>query len=151
MPRRRYACHRRDLVECRTDHGRGTRIVLAAGAASSGADHGQAQQVRRVADPLALVDPIVTPTGHLRAPRLDTIDQLPPMNVLGSPHTPYGNPLGHPTLAVPIGLSSARTPPSMSITGRHFDESSVPRAGDAYQRRTTHHLDVPTALRKCGK
>ncbi|MFE3229396.1 amidase [Nocardia sp. NPDC059228] len=148
-----HAYHRRDLLERWTDYGRGSRVLLAAGSAVTGADYVQAQRVRRiaqnqVADLLDRVDLIVTPTGHLGAPRLDTIDQLQPLNVLASLHTPYWNPLGHPTLALPIGLSSTNTPLSMSITGRNFDESLVLRAGDAYQRRTTHHLTIPTALRK---
>ncbi|MEU6579615.1 amidase [Nocardia sp. NPDC046763] len=148
-----HAYHRSDLLERWTDYGRGTRIILAAGGAVTAADYVQAQRVRRiaqhqVADLLDRVDLIVTPTGHLGAPRLDTIDQLQPLNVLASLHTPYWNPLGYPTLALPIGLSSTNTPLSMSITGKYFDESLVLRAGDAYQRRTTHHLTIPTALRK---
>ncbi|MFE3059592.1 amidase [Nocardia sp. NPDC059239] len=148
-----HAYHRRDLLERWTDYGRGTRIVLAAGGAVTAADYVQAQRVRRiaqhrVADLLDRVDLIITPTGHLGAPRLDTIDQLQPLDVLASLHTPYWNPLGNPTLALPIGLSSTGTPLSMSITGKHFDESLVLRAGDAYQRRTAHHLAVPTALTK---
>ncbi|MGW4118320.1 amidase [Nocardia sp. NPDC004711] len=145
-----HAYHRCDLLERWTDYGRGTRIILAAGAAVTGADYVQAQRVRRiarnrVAELLDRVDLIVTPTGHLGAPRVDTIDQLEPLNVLASLHTPYWNPLGYPTLAVPIGLSSTHTPLSMSITGKDFGESLVLRAGDAYQRHTSHHLAVPTA------
>ncbi|GAB2450561.1 amidase [Nocardia tengchongensis] len=148
-----HAYHRRDLRERWTDYGRGTRIILAAGGAVTAADYVQAQRVRRIArnqaaDLLDRVDLIVTPTGHLGAPRLDTIDQLQPLNVLASLHTAYWNPLGYPTLALPIGLSSTNTPLSMSITGKYFDESLVLRAGDAYQRRTTHHLTIPTALTK---
>lgn len=148
-----HAYHRRDLLERWIDYGRGTRILLAAGAAVTGADYVQAQRVRRiarkqVADLLDRVDLIVTPTGHLGAPRLDTFDHLQPLNVLASVHTAYWDPLGHPTLALPIGLSSTHTPLSMSITGKHFDESLVLRAGDAYQRRTAHHLAIPTALRR---
>ncbi|MFJ4655816.1 amidase [Nocardia sp. NPDC088792] len=148
-----HAYHRGDLRTRWTDYGRATRIILAAGSAVSGPDYVQAQRVRsiaqdRVRDLFARVDLIITPTGHLGAPRLDTIDQLEPMSVLASLHTPYWNPLGNPTLAVPIGLSDSHTPLSMSITGRPFDESLVLRAGDAYQRRTDHHLAIPTTLEK---
>ncbi|MFI1912302.1 amidase [Nocardia sp. NPDC020380] len=148
-----HAYHRADLRTRWNDYGRATRIILAAGSAVSGPDYVQAQRVRsiaqdRVRDLFARVDLIVTPTGHLGAPRLDAIDQLEPMSVLASLHTPYWNPLGNPTLAVPIGLSDSRTPLSMSITARPFDESLVLRAGDAYQRRTDHHLATPTPLEK---
>ncbi|WP_280382146.1 amidase [Nocardia wallacei] len=140
-----HAYHRADLRERWIDYGRGTRIVLASGAAVTGPDYVQAQRVRRLAqgrmsDLLNRVDLVVTPTGHLGAPPLSTLDPLRPLGALASLHTPYWNPLGNPTLAVPIGLSSEGTPLSMSISGRYFDEATVLRAGDAYQRRTTHHL-----------
>ncbi|WP_280331258.1 amidase [Nocardia wallacei] len=140
-----HAYHRRDLRDRWTDYGRGTRIVLAGGAAVTGADYVQAQRVRhvarrRMAELFGAVDLVVTPTGHLGAPPLSTLDPLRPLGALSSLHTPYWNPLGNPTLAVPIGLSADATPLSMSISGRHFDEATVLRAGDAYQCRTTHHL-----------
>ncbi|MFJ1456800.1 amidase [Nocardia sp. N2S4-5] len=140
-----HAYHRGDLRDRWTDYGRGTRIVLAGGAAVTGPDYVQAQRVRhvarrRMADLLGEVDLVVTPTGHLGAPPLASLDPLRPLGALSSLHTPYWNPLGNPTLAVPIGLSGDATPLSMSISGRHFDEATVLRAGDAYQRRTTHHL-----------
>ncbi|RDI42745.1 amidase [Nocardia mexicana] len=140
-----HAYHRADLRERWTDYGRGTRIVLASGAAVTGPDYVQAQRVRRLAQHrmtalLSDVDLVVTPTGHLGAPLLSELDPLRPLSALASLHTPYWNPLGNPTLAVPIGLSSAGTPLSMSIGGRYFDEATVLRAGDAYQRRTIHHL-----------
>lgn len=140
-----HAYHRGDLRDRWTDYGRGTRIVLAGGAAVTGPDYVQAQRVRhvarrRMADLLGEVDLVVTPTGHLGAPPLSTLDPLRPLGALSSLHTPYWNPLGNPTLAVPIGLSADATPLSMSISGRHFDEATVLRAGDAYQLRTTHHL-----------
>ncbi|MBF6176769.1 amidase [Nocardia blacklockiae] len=140
-----HAYHRGDLRERWTDYGRGTRIVLAGGAAVTGPDYVQAQRVRhvarrRMAELFTRVDLVVTPTGHLGAPPLATLDPLRPLGALSSLHTPYWNPLGNPTLAVPIGLSADTTPLSMSVSGRHFDEATVLRAGDAYQRRTTHHL-----------
>ncbi|MGI5217450.1 amidase [Nocardia sp. CA-290969] len=144
-----HAYHRTALRTRWTDYGQPTRIILAGGAGVSGPDYVQAQRVRRIAQQrmaelLAAVDLIVTPTGHLGAPALDTMDPLDPLGVLPSLHTPYWNPLGNPTLAVPIGLSGAGTPLSMSISGSHFGEAAVLRAGDAFQRRTDHHLQYPT-------
>ncbi|MFE3230017.1 amidase [Nocardia sp. NPDC059228] len=144
-----HAYHRSPLRSRWMDYGRATRIVLASGSEISASDYLQAQRVRRIAatrmaELLNDVDLVVTPTGHLGAPRLDAIDQFQPLDVLASLHTPYWNPLGNPTLALPIGLSADGTPLSMSISGKHFDEATVLRAGDAYQRRTTHHLAIPT-------
>ncbi|WP_309231670.1 amidase family protein [Nocardia sp. SYP-A9097] len=99
---------------------------------------------QRMAELFTEVHIVLTPTGHLGAPPLAAIDQLQPLNVLASLHTPYWNPLGNPTLAIPIGLSSEGTPLSISLSGKPFDESTVLRAGDAYQRLTDHHLRTPT-------
>ncbi|MFX0577046.1 amidase [Nocardia nepalensis] len=144
-----HTYHRSALRDRWADYGQATRVILASGSAVSASDYLQAQRVRRIAaarmsELLGDVDLIATPTGHLGAPRLDAIDQLQPLNVLASLHTPYWNPLGNPTLALPIGLSADGVPLSMSISGKHFDEATVLRAGDAYQRRTTHHLAAPT-------
>jgi hypothetical protein len=87
-----------------------------------------------------------TPTGHLGAQRIDPIDQLNLLSLLPSIHTAYWSPLGNPTLAVPIGLSSDNTPLSMSISGRPFADADVLRAGDAYQRRTAHHILTPDRI-----
>ncbi|MCU1639823.1 MAG: amidase [Nocardia sp.] len=147
-----HTYHRDDLRTRWTDYGRGTRIILAAGDALSASDYIQAQRVRRIAQQqmaelFTEVDLVLTPTGHLGAPPLSAIDQMQPLNVLASLHTPYWNPLGNPTLAVPIGLSSEHTPLSMSLSGRPFAEATVLRAGDAYQRLTDHHLRTPTTLK----
>jgi aspartyl-tRNA(Asn)/glutamyl-tRNA(Gln) amidotransferase subunit A len=145
-----HAHHRPTLRSRWDDYGRGTRIALAAGGAATGADYVQAQRVRRVArhrvtELFTQVDLIVTPTGHLGAQRIDAIDQRNLLSLHPSMHTAYWSPLGNPTLAVPIGFSRDRTPLSMSISGRPFADADVLRAGDAYQRRTAHHLLTPTA------
>jgi aspartyl-tRNA(Asn)/glutamyl-tRNA(Gln) amidotransferase subunit A len=148
-----HAYHRHTLRSKWADYGQGTRIALAAGGTATGADYVQAQRVRRVirrriAELFTHVDLIVTPTAHLGAQRIDAIDQLNLLSLLPSVHTAYWSPLGNPTLAVPIGLSADGTPLSMSISGGPFADALVLRAGDAYQRRTAHHLLSPSeALR----
>ncbi|NUS91492.1 MAG: amidase [Nocardia sp.] len=145
-----HAYHRHTLRTRWNDYGRATRVILAGGAAISGPDYVQAQRVRRIAaqrmaELLGTVDLVVTPTGHLGAPALAALDPLDPLGVLPSLHTPYWNPLGNPTLDVPIGLSVDGSPLSMSISGALFAEAAVLRAGDAFQRRTDHHLRRPAA------
>ena len=147
-----HAYHQRTLRDRWDDYGQATRIVLAGGDAVSGPDYVQAQRVRRIgqqrmAELLDKVDLVITPTGHLGAPALGDLDQRQPMAMLASLHTPYWNPLGNPTAAVPIGTGRAGMPLSMSISGKHFDEATVLRVGDAFQRRTTHHTEIPTAVR----
>jgi len=50
---------------------------------------------------------------------------------------------GMPALALPCGFSSTGLPLSLQIAGRPFDEATVLRAGDAYQRVTSWHLAKP--------
>lgn len=137
--------HRSDLRARWDDYGQATRITLAGGDVISAADYVQAQRVRRVvqarmAELFADVDLVVTPTGHMGAPALDALDTLNPLGAMFSIHTPYWNPLGNPTLSLPIGLSSESTPLSLSISGPHWSEALVLRAGDALQRRSDFHL-----------
>ncbi|MFX0579346.1 amidase [Nocardia nepalensis] len=147
------AYHRPTLRSRYQDYARGSRVVFAAGTSVSGADYVQAQRVRhvaqrRMAELFTKVDLVVTPTGHLGAPRIDAMEQLNPVSVLAGLHTPYWNSLGNPTIAVPIGLTADGVPLSISISGKHFDEATVLRAGDAYQQRTDHHRLTPALSRK---
>ena len=50
---------------------------------------------------------------------------------------------GAPALAVPCGFTADGLPLSLQIAGRPFDEATVLRAGDAYQRSTRWHLRSP--------
>jgi aspartyl-tRNA(Asn)/glutamyl-tRNA(Gln) amidotransferase subunit A len=50
---------------------------------------------------------------------------------------------GIPALSVPCGFSAGGLPLSLQIAGRPFDEATVLRAGDAYQRSTDWHLRRP--------
>ncbi|MCT4470413.1 amidase [Bosea spartocytisi] len=50
---------------------------------------------------------------------------------------------GMPALNLPCGFSSGGLPLSLQFGGRPFDEATVLRAGDAYQRATAWHLAKP--------
>ncbi|NMM87477.1 amidase [Rhodococcus sp. SRB_17] len=140
------AYHTGDLRTKWNDYGLGTRIVLAGADVVTAADYVQAQRVRRVlqqkmVELFETVDLVVTPTGHLGAPRLEVIDGLNPLGVMSSLHAAYWNPIGNPTLALPIGLSAESTPLSLTVSGPHWGEALVLRAGDAIQRRSVFHLE----------
>jgi aspartyl-tRNA(Asn)/glutamyl-tRNA(Gln) amidotransferase subunit A len=49
-------------------------------------------------------------------------------------HTAPFNVTGQPALAIPTGIGADRAPLAIQIIGRPFDESSVLRVGDAYER-----------------
>jgi Asp-tRNA(Asn)/Glu-tRNA(Gln) amidotransferase A subunit family amidase len=50
---------------------------------------------------------------------------------------------GHPVCALPCGLTAAGLPIGMQLVGRPFDEVTVLRAADAYQRLTDFHARRP--------
>jgi aspartyl-tRNA(Asn)/glutamyl-tRNA(Gln) amidotransferase subunit A len=50
---------------------------------------------------------------------------------------------GHPACALPCGFTDAGLPVGMQIVGRPFDEATVLRAADAFQRLTDFHARRP--------
>jgi aspartyl-tRNA(Asn)/glutamyl-tRNA(Gln) amidotransferase subunit A len=54
--------------------------------------------------------------------------------------------LGLPSLAVPAGFADNGLPVGFQLVGRPFDEATLFRAGDAYQRETGWHLRAPVVV-----
>jgi aspartyl-tRNA(Asn)/glutamyl-tRNA(Gln) amidotransferase subunit A len=50
---------------------------------------------------------------------------------------------GLPAISVPCGFSSGCLPIGLQLTGRPFDEETLLRAADVYQRGTDWHLRRP--------
>jgi aspartyl-tRNA(Asn)/glutamyl-tRNA(Gln) amidotransferase subunit A len=59
--------------------------------------------------------------------------------------TRHFNLSGHPACSVPCGFTTAGLPIGMQIVGRAFDEATVLRVADAYQRATDWHTRRPPA------
>jgi aspartyl-tRNA(Asn)/glutamyl-tRNA(Gln) amidotransferase subunit A len=59
------------------------------------------------------------------------------------------NVTGYPALSVPVGPVGG-LPVGMQIVGRPFNEATVLRVGDAYQRVTDWHLRTPAGDRAVG-
>lgn len=143
------ARHAPDLTTRWEEFGHTGRTAFTTGAFYTAADYVRAQGVRRTGRQavnalLDKVDLVVTPTATVGAPRVDTLDTPGFMAVFGSAvHTPYWSAVGNPTLSVPIGFGDAGLPLGMQISGRPFDEATVLRAGEAYQRRAGWHHEVP--------
>jgi aspartyl-tRNA(Asn)/glutamyl-tRNA(Gln) amidotransferase subunit A len=142
-----FAHHVPNLRDRWRDYGSFTRLLLTQGAFVSGADYVQAQRVRSLVRTetrrlLEDVDVIVTPTVGVPAPRLDAdFVALMPLFFTG-----VWNVTGYPALSVPVGLVDG-LPVGMQLIGRPFDEGTVLRAGDAYQRRTEWHRMTPAERR----
>jgi len=52
---------------------------------------------------------------------------------------------GHPAASVPCGFTAEGLPMGLQIVGRPFDEATVLRVADAYQRLTDWHTRRPAA------
>jgi aspartyl-tRNA(Asn)/glutamyl-tRNA(Gln) amidotransferase subunit A len=53
------------------------------------------------------------------------------------------NTLGVPALSLPCGFDRNGAPVGLQLVGRPFDEETLLRLGDAFQRVTRHHELAP--------
>jgi aspartyl-tRNA(Asn)/glutamyl-tRNA(Gln) amidotransferase subunit A len=143
------AYHRGDLVARWGDYTALGRMMIARGAFSTGADYVQAARVRRVAQQALAavferVDVIATPTAAVGAPTTEDMSTTRRMTGLFSTvFTGYWDAMGNPVLVVPMGPSESGMPLSLQLGGRPFEEAGLLKLGDAYQRVTDWHLQVP--------
>jgi aspartyl-tRNA(Asn)/glutamyl-tRNA(Gln) amidotransferase subunit A len=137
-----FAYHERDLREHPEMYGDLLRERLLHGGLYTGAEYVQAMRLRErlrreMLDVLRTVDLLATPTSPKPAPTFatayDTSVGFPRSNM------PPFNLSGLPALALPCGFTSGGLPISLQLAGRPFDEATVLRAGDAYERATEWH------------
>lgn len=147
------AYHTPDLEERWDDYFAATRSILGSGVFYSAADYVQAQRIRRVGQKalarlFSEIDLVVTPTTSVSAPALGELEHYYSVAGLRALHTEYWNSVGNPALTVPMGFSADGLPLGLQLAGPVFDEATVLRAGDAYQRFTEWHLQVPPLVRE---
>jgi aspartyl-tRNA(Asn)/glutamyl-tRNA(Gln) amidotransferase subunit A len=153
MPAEALAYHREDMRSRWNDYAAGTRQWVAMGALVSGADYVQAQRVRRtvqreLATLFESVDAIVTPTAVCGALKYAELEDAGISKLMGRMFTSYWDAVGNPALVVPMGFTSSGLPLSLQIAGRPFEESTILCIGDAYQRTTDWHLQIPPLIRQ---
>jgi aspartyl-tRNA(Asn)/glutamyl-tRNA(Gln) amidotransferase subunit A len=131
------------------------RERLRMGAFVSGAHYLRAQRLRalvrsEIDDALAKRDVLLAPATPIPAPVLGerettlgdgTSDVRAALIRLTRPF----NFSGHPAGAAPCGFTVGGLPIGLQIVGRPFDEATVLRVVDAYQRRTDWHTRRPSA------
>jgi aspartyl-tRNA(Asn)/glutamyl-tRNA(Gln) amidotransferase subunit A len=118
------------------------RIMLGTYVLSSGyydAYYLKAQQVRSLikddfARAFATCDAIITPTAPTPAFRLGEKTDDPLAMYLNDIYTVTANLAGIPGVSVPVGLSGAGLPVGMQLLARHWDEATMLRLADAYER-----------------
>jgi aspartyl-tRNA(Asn)/glutamyl-tRNA(Gln) amidotransferase subunit A len=134
-----YAIHEANLRTRFTDFGEIFRDRMALAGLWSGADYVQALRRRReLIDELdramAGLDLVMTASAQGVAPK---IDEVPKFAIMERPSlTMPFNVTGTPAMSVCCGYSDAGLPLSFQIVGKRFDDATVLRAADAYERAT---------------
>jgi aspartyl-tRNA(Asn)/glutamyl-tRNA(Gln) amidotransferase subunit A len=134
-----YAVHEDNLRTRPQDYGERFRDRVSAGMLYSAADYIQAMRRRRelaaeFARAIADVDVVITTIVPTEAPRIDAVPKWQPEDQ-PSMMMPF-NVTGSPSVAVCCGFTEKGLPLGMQIVGKPFDEATVLRAADAYERAT---------------
>lgn len=148
-----YAYHEGWIKTRAQDYGADVRQRLLVGAFVSGADYLKGQRVRvlirdEVDRALAKLDVLVCATTPMPAPavgqkevRIGAENQPVRPNLIR--FTRPFNMTGHPAASVPCGFTAEGLPAGLQIIGRPFDEATVLRVADAYQRASDWHTRRP--------
>jgi aspartyl-tRNA(Asn)/glutamyl-tRNA(Gln) amidotransferase subunit A len=141
-----FAYHAPTMRARAQDYQRDVRERLFVSAFVSGAQYLRGQQLRALvrADvdaALAKRDLLIAPTTPIAAMPLDAVtpDSRSALLRLTRPF----NFSGHPAASVPCGFTGDGMPIGMQIVGRPFDEVTIFRAADAWQRATDWHTRRP--------
>jgi aspartyl-tRNA(Asn)/glutamyl-tRNA(Gln) amidotransferase subunit A len=148
-----YAYHEDWLRTRAGEYGDDVRERLRVGAFIPAADYLRGQRIRalmrdEVDQALARADVLVcattpvvaTPVGQAEV--MIEHETLPLRPSLIRFTRPF-NLTGHPVASVPCGFTAAGLPVGLQIVGRPFDEATVLRVADAYQRATDWHTRRP--------
>jgi len=88
-------------------------------------------------------DVIVTPTAPTTAFRLGEKTQDPLQMYLSDIYTISINLAGLPAISLPCGFDGEGMPIGLQIIGKHFDEATILRVADTYERATEWHKKKP--------
>jgi aspartyl-tRNA(Asn)/glutamyl-tRNA(Gln) amidotransferase subunit A len=128
------------------EYGHDVRRMLEAGMMTPAVYYVRAQRARAaiLAETMKALEKftvLVAPTASIPAPRIDVggralADNGKPVDMVASVlrFTAPFNVTGQPALAVPTGLSPGGLPLSMQFIGKPFDEATVFKVADAYER-----------------
>ena len=127
------------------------RIMLGTYALSAGyydAYYLKAQQVRTLIlrdydRAFERADVVVMPTSPTPAFKIGERIEDPLQMYLGDIFTVSANLAGLPAISIPCGFATGCLPVGVQLTGRRFDEATLLRIADAYQRDTDWHRREP--------
>ena len=92
------------------------------------------------------VDAIAMPTSPVPAFRIGERVDDPLQMYLADVFTVSANLTGLPAISVPCGFSAGRLPIGLQLTGRRFDEASLLRIADAFERDTEWWKQQPPTV-----
>ncbi len=147
------AYHEVWLKERAAEYQADVRERLRLGAFVSGAQYLRGQRVRALMRDeanaaLERFDVLVAPTTPVVAtvvgqPEVTIEHEATDVRAALTRFTRHFNMSGHPACSLPCGFTAAGLPIGMQIVGRAFDEATVLRVADAYQRATDWHTRRP--------
>jgi aspartyl-tRNA(Asn)/glutamyl-tRNA(Gln) amidotransferase subunit A len=141
-----YTYHEPDLQTKFELYGKYTLEILRQGAFYTASDYIQAQRVRELLreecyTALADFDVLIMPTTAFAPPinqGFEIFEAFKRVNYTG-----LWNLTGFPALSVNSGFNREGLPLGLQIIGKPLDEPMVLKVGDAYQRLTDWHLQIP--------
>jgi aspartyl-tRNA(Asn)/glutamyl-tRNA(Gln) amidotransferase subunit A len=89
------------------------------------------------------VDAVAMPTSPTAAFKIGERVDDPLQMYLIDVFTVSANLAGLPAISVPCGFTANRLPVGLQLTGRRFDETTVLRIADAYEREAPWHREAP--------
>ena len=130
------------------------RIMLGTYVLSAGyydAFYRKAQQVRTLIQAdydaaFARIDVVATPTTPTAAFRLGEKVDDPLQMYLADVFTVSANLTGLPAISIPCGFTPGQLPVGLQLTGRMFEETTLLRVGEAYERETGWWSSRPHAV-----
>jgi aspartyl-tRNA(Asn)/glutamyl-tRNA(Gln) amidotransferase subunit A len=105
------------------------------------AQRGRTMFCRAMSDVLTQVDVIATPTMVRTAPTFQ--EEAESRSPIRGQFNRVFNATGQPSLSVPCGFDQHGMPIGLLLSGRAFEETTVLRLGDVYERATEWHLRQP--------
>jgi aspartyl-tRNA(Asn)/glutamyl-tRNA(Gln) amidotransferase subunit A len=148
-----YAYHEPWIKTRAAEYGPDVRERLRLGAFISGAEYVNGQRARAllrdsVDAALAGLDVLVAPTTPMAATTVGASEVLirgerQPVRASLIRFTRPFNASGHPAASIPCGFTGDGLPIGLQIVGRPFDEATVLRVADAFQRATDWHARRP--------
>lgn len=133
-----------------------TRSRIQSGYNVSAIDYVRAQRARqwfshKMAESMKQVDVLITPSSPVQTPTIADCMQTPGKQIAGgelASFTGVFDTTGQPSHSIPCGFTENGMPIGMTISGHPFDESTVLRVGNAYEKLTNWHqrppADIPT-------